>query len=111
MALMVGAGDLHSQACTSASTASTARRSWPSAARAAIRASVTSRGSRRPTSVRCRVDWCHTCQASAVRALSTATSTGPAGMTSSRSRTASRMAGTASCGMRANDVTARTPDQ
>jgi hypothetical protein len=41
---------------------------------------------------RCRVDWCHTWQASAVLAASTAASIGPA-LRSSGSRTAARMAG------------------
>ena len=102
--------DAHTTSCctsayTSAKTALAARLSCPSAVRAAIRASVTSRGSTRPTSVRCSAEACQVTQASAVRDASAPTSAGPAGTDSSGARIASRIAGTASCGMRANDPT------
>jgi hypothetical protein len=77
----------------------------PSADRAAARASVTRRGRMRPTSVRCSREVCHSRQASAVRDTRLSTSTGEPGADSMGPRTASRMAGTASCGIRAKDAT------
>ncbi len=92
------------RAYTSASAAFAMRRCAPPAARAAILASVTRRGSTRPTSVRCWVDWCHSRHASATLAVRAFTSAGPGATTMSGSRTASRIAGTASCGMRAKEA-------